>query len=203
MYQELHQLWWVLSNYYNDPYIYEFCHIPTDYNGKLDKEIKQTWIPPWDAEHMPERKITVFSVKHVGLEIKYPTHTARGNWTVSCVVTRNLATYLQGHIEFCSGYHIQLLIDGRKEIQHQKSQEAEEDFSATLERISPMESHRLCIRSKTGVSLYIMTPTVNGMELGSQEWRDTIFLRYGIENPDPTHQCDGCEVRFSISQPLD
>ena len=45
--------------------------------------------------------------------------------------------------------------------------------------------------------------TVNGTELGAQEWRDALFLRYGLEAPDlPTH-CDGCQAKFSISHALD
>ena len=45
--------------------------------------------------------------------------------------------------------------------------------------------------------------TVNKTELGAQEWRDTLFLRYGLEPPDlPTH-CDGCQTKFLISYALD
>ena len=45
--------------------------------------------------------------------------------------------------------------------------------------------------------------TVNGTDLGGQEWRETLFLRYGLEPPDlPTH-CDGCQTKFLISYALD
>ena len=45
--------------------------------------------------------------------------------------------------------------------------------------------------------------TVNGIELGAQEWRDTLFLQHGLYPPDlPTH-CDGCQAKFSISHILD
>ena len=45
--------------------------------------------------------------------------------------------------------------------------------------------------------------TVNGTELGAQEWRDALFLRYGLEPPDlPTH-CEGCHAKFTISHSLD
>ena len=49
----------------------------------------------------------------------------------------------------------------------------------------------------------VQPSTVNGTELGAQEWRDALFLRYGLEPPDlPTH-CDGCQAKFSISHALD
>ena len=45
--------------------------------------------------------------------------------------------------------------------------------------------------------------TVNGTELGAQELRDAIFLRYGLEPPDLPKYCDGCNARFSICHALD
>ena len=45
--------------------------------------------------------------------------------------------------------------------------------------------------------------TVNGTELGAQEWRDAAFLRYGLEPPDLPKHCDGCNARFSICHALD
>ena len=57
--------------------------------------------------------------------------------------------------------------------------------------------------AKTGAWLTVLPSTVNGTELGAQEWCDALFLRYGLEPPDlPTH-CNGCEARFTISHALD
>ena len=78
---------------------------------------------------MPDRKITGFPFKHAGLPIPYPTHTSKGNCTTSCVVTLHLIVALWGHAEFRSGYHTQILTDGRKDIQQLEGKEAEEDFS--------------------------------------------------------------------------
>ena len=41
------------------------------------------------------------------------------------------------------------------------------------------------------------------MELGAQEWPDSLFLRYGLEPPKLPKYCDWCQVRFSISHTLD
>ena len=50
---------------------------------------------------------------------------------------------------------------------------------------------------KTEAWLTVMPSTVNGTELGSQEWRDALFQRYGLEPPDlSTHW-------FTISHALD
>ena len=45
--------------------------------------------------------------------------------------------------------------------------------------------------------------TVNGTELDTQEWRDSLFLCYGLEHPDLHHYCDGCNAKFSICNALD
>ena len=44
--------------------------------------------------------------------------------------------------------------------------------------------------------------TVNGTELGAQEWQDALFLQYGLELPDTPHYCDGCNANFSICHTL-
>ena len=45
--------------------------------------------------------------------------------------------------------------------------------------------------------------TVNGTELGAQEWRDAFFLWYRLEPPDLPIHCDGCHAKSSISHTLD
>ena len=45
--------------------------------------------------------------------------------------------------------------------------------------------------------------TVNRTELGAQEWRDALFLRYGLEPQDLFTYCDGCQAKFSISHAPD
>ena len=57
--------------------------------------------------------------------------------------------------------------------------------------------------AKTGAWLKVLPSTVNGTELGAQEWRDALFLRYGLETTDLPKYCDGCEARFSISHAID
>ena len=57
--------------------------------------------------------------------------------------------------------------------------------------------------AKTEAWLTVLPSTVNVTELGAQEWRDALFLSYGLEPPDLPKYCDGCETRFSISHTLD
>ena len=49
----------------------------------------------------------------------------------------------------------------------------------------------------------VQPSTVNGTELGAQEYRDALFLRYGLEPPDLPHYCDGCNATLSICHALE
>ena len=44
---------------------------------------------------------------------------------------------------------------------------------------------------------------MNGIDLGAQEWRYDLFLRYGLETPYLLNYCDGCNTKFSICYTLD
>ena len=41
------------------------------------------------------------------------------------------------------------------------------------------------------------------MELGEQQWRESLFLRYGIEASDLPDHCNGCRAEFSIYHALE
>ena len=76
-------------------------------------------------------------------------------------------------------------------------------LEATIAGAQEVVTHRLRRATKTGAWLTVQPSTVNGTELGAQEWRDVSFLRYGLEPPDLPKYCDGCNARFSICHALD
>ena len=49
----------------------------------------------------------------------------------------------------------------------------------------------------------MLLSTVNRTELGAQEWRNALFMRYGLDPLDLLKYCDGCQARFLISHALD
>ena len=53
-----------------------------------------------------------------------------------------------------------------------------------------------------GVWLSELPSKVNGMELGAQEWRDSLLLHYGIYPHDLLDHCDGCGSALSISHAI-
>ena len=57
--------------------------------------------------------------------------------------------------------------------------------------------------TKIGAWLTVQPFIVNGKELGAQEWRDALFLRYDLEPPDLPTYCSGCNAKFMICHALD
>ena len=66
-----------------------------------------------------------------------------------------------------------------------------------------MEDPQLRRGTKSGAWIAVLLSVVNGEELGYQEWRDDLFLQYGIYPPDFPPHCDGCNVALSIYHTLD
>ena len=56
---------------------------------------------------------------------------------------------------------------------------------------------------RTGAWLTVHLSKVNGTELGAQEWRDELFLWYGLGHPDLPTYCDSYNAKFTICHHLD
>ena len=155
------------------------------------------------GDSIPERGVTCLSVKQAGSALPDPSQTAPENWTASCVITGHLVTALRGQVEFRTVDHSACLQKGHMAVRRRCQRRAEEALTAALEGALVQHALRLQRATKTGAWLTVQPSTVNGTELGAHEWRDTLFLRYGLDPPDlPTH-CDGCQAKFLISHALD
>ena len=72
----------------------------------------------------------------------------------------------------------------------------EKALEETLERASVKASCRLRKLMKMGAWLTLNPITVNGTEVGVQEWQNVLFLMYGLDPPDLPKFCDGCNSTF-------
>ena len=77
--------------------------------------------------------------------------------------------------------HTKFIRDGIEELQKQYVVRDEAALTETLEGAPDQVAGRLWQVTKTGVWLTVQQLTVNGTELGAQEWRDDLFLRYGLD----------------------
>ena len=152
---------------------------------------------------MPGRGVTRLPVKQAGLALPDPSQTAPENWTASCVITGHLVAALRDQLEFRTADHSACLWEGWTSVRRRGQIRAEEALTAALEGAPVL--HACCLRraENNGACIIVQPSTVNGTELGAQEWHDALFLWYGLEPPDLPVYCDGCQAKFSISHALD
>ena len=174
--------------------------------GPVEKELKENFVPELFeglSEVIPERGVTSLAVKQVGLALPDPSQTSPENWTASCVITGHLVAAIRGKVEFQMADHLACLREGRTAVRRQRQRRVEEALSAALEGDLVLQARRLRQATKTEAWLNVQPSTVNGTDMGDQEWRNALFLRYRLEPPDlPTH-FDGFQAKFLISNALD
>ena len=172
----------------------------------VDKDLRETFVPALFkglGDGVPERGVTCLSVKQAVLALPDPTQTDPDNWTASCVIIGHVVATLRGQLDFQIADHSACLREGRPAVRRVVQRRAKEALADTLEGALVQRTRRLQWVTKVGAWLTVQPSTVNGTDLGAQEWLDALFLPYGLNPPDlPTH-CDGCNYRFTISRTLD
>ena len=162
--------------------------------GQVDEALREIFVPALFEglrEGVPERENTRLLEKQAGLALPDPIQTAPENWTASCVSTGHLVAALRGQVELRAADHSGFLREGQTDVQKRGEIRAEEALTAAMERDPVLQARRMQRAANTRAWLTVLPSTVNGTELGAQEWRDTLFLRYGLEPPDLTKYCNG------------
>ena len=155
--------------------------------GTVEEDINTAFIPEFFhcvGDGAPGRAITHLPVKQAGLDLPDPTHTAPDNWQASCVITGHLVSALRGQVTFRIAYHAACIRDGRAEVRRKSVAKAMISLKATIAGTPEVVTRQLRRAMKNRAWLTVKLSTVNGTELGAQEWRDAAFLRYVIDPPD-------------------
>ena len=92
---------------------------------------------------------------------------------------------------------------GRYDILWRHDEAADTALGEAWYTASTKNAHRMGQIIRTGAWMSVLSSTVNGTDLGAQEWRDPLFLQYVINPPDLPYHCDGCSAAFNIYHALD
>ena len=92
---------------------------------------------------------------------------------------------------------------GREEIRRQHVEAAETTLGDAWATASKTDARLLERIQRTEAWLTVLPSTINETELGGHEWRDSLFLRYGIESLDLQSNCNGCGAALLIYHDLD
>ena len=158
-----------------------------EYFGPVEDALKETFVTALFKglrEGVPERGVTRLPIKQARLALSGPSQTAPANWTASYVITGHLVAALRVQVEFRTTDHLACLWEGRTAVRRRGQIRAEEALTAALEGAPVLHVRRLGRSEKTGARLTVQPSTVNRTELGTQEWRNALFLRYGLDPLD-------------------
>ena len=160
----------------------------------VEEELRNQFLPALfkgGASYISRRAVTVLPVKQAGIALPDPTHTTGSNWAASCVITGHLVAALRGTGEFWSGDHALLIREGRDKIRRCHTEATDISLGEARAATSTEDALRMGRIMRTGAWVSVLPSAVNGMELGAQEWRNSLFLIYGIDPPELPDYCDG------------
>ena len=173
---------------------------------EVEKALRETFLPALFevlGEQAPELGFTHLPVKQAVLALPYPILKSPENWTAYCVITGHLVAALRVQVEFRTADHSACLREGRMAVWRRSAQQEGEALAATISGDPVQGARQLKQGTNTGSWLIVQKSRVNRTELGAQEWRDALFLRYRLESPDLPKYCDGCNGIFTIFRALD
>ena len=125
---------------------------------------------PGRSRRNPGAGVTLLPVKQEGLDLLEPTFMAPENWTASYVNTGHLIAALRGQEEFITEGHAALIRERREEVWNRNVRRSEDSLLENLEGDPIQVACHLRRVTKTGACLMVQPMTVNGTELGTQEW---------------------------------
>ena len=178
--------------------------------GLVEKLLQENFLPDLFkglGVGAPGRWVTRLPVKQAGMALLDLTLTPPENCKASCVIIGHTIEALRVQVEFWTADQLACLQEGRTAVWKKSSQKsahrAEEALMTTIAGAPVQGTGQIQWVTKTGAWMMVQPSMVNGTELGAQEWRYALFLKYGLEPSDFPNYCDGCNAKFSICHTLD
>ena len=148
------------------------------------------------------QKILGYSVNHSGLGITYPPFSADSAYNTSKAASRELVDSLIGGSALNCVGHRTCVRKASLAARHAKMHVELGELARRKELAGGQEKNRLHRETRNGAWLSDVPHRLNGMELYCEEFRDNIYLSYGLMPQDIPVICDGCGKKFSIEHTL-
>ena len=155
-----------------------------------------------DGEAHALREISCFPVWFAGMGIPNPVDNAERHYLSSSSMTEPVSSSLRAGAPLdAMGYG-----NEAKKIQRESKTHREMELEAALEPLTaaapPSAARRMKRSTTTGAWLTAMPDVLNGTELSSDEFRDSLRLRHGLQPQRLPSRCDGCHQRFTVGHAL-
>ena len=212
-------------------FVQRTCPSPPDSFQPLEAQISKTFIPalfslPSNHISLPPRPITALPIKKAGLALNNPTTDAPNNYNASKEITLEIVRALidptipapvpaptepqdpkpqRGPFRIAD--HRTALANGRANAQRTKAATSqtiyEEHHNSLTEQPNGRTLQRRLARCcSTGAWLTARPGILERTYLSAQEWRDGVYLRYGMTPQGLPAICDGCNRHNSTNHAL-
>jgi hypothetical protein len=161
-----------------------------------------TFLPALLGEELPVSMTTrdqaSLSTKFAGLGLPDPVQSAAESHKSSAVGTSLLAQSLRDGAQLDVAEHGRQVSQGRKDSQKRKATNSEELLESLCDGATAREKRA----RETGGWLNILPDSLNGTELSTEEFLDSLQLRLGFTPTALPEKCDGCGHCFTVEHAL-
>ena len=171
----------------------------------LEEAIRDKLIPALIGRKVNNKEREIFSlpVRYGGMNIRNPVQTAEKEFEASMFITENLTQIIKSQENDLSNYNEEEALERVKAAKAKKEEEIKQQFDTLMTQLNEKEKRNIELAREKGASAWLSAVPIKslGFVLNKQEFRDSIFLRYGWNIPDTPAYCQ-CGQKNSVDHTL-
>ena len=137
------------------------------------------------------------------MNIRNPVQTAEKEFEASVFITENLTQIIKSQENDLLNYNEKEALERVKAAKAKKEEEIKQQFDTLMTQLNEKEKRNIELAREKGASAWLSAVPIKslGFVLNKQEFRDSIFLRYGWNIPDTPAYCQ-CGQKNSVDHTL-
>ena len=155
-----------------------------------------------EPDHGVDRGLLALTTRCAGLGIPDPTRTATECHATSVACTQVLTESLISGTDLDAQVHAMHAGKERQARRKVHKDAAEAQLKELTADLDPPAARRYARAKQTGSWLTTTPDLLNGTVLSSEEFRDSLRLRYGLTPLSLPERCDGCSQKFSVGHAM-
>ena len=172
----------------------------------VEEAIRESFLPALLGEEgaVSEdlRTLASWGTHRAGIGVPDPQKTADACLGASRSACDTLTKSLLERTELDLDGHKKCAYDARLEARRTRVDIELKEFGAMCERSTAADKRRLLRATETGGWLTAMPNALNGTELSTDEFRDSLRIRFGLTPLALPATCDGCGCKFLVEHGL-
>ena len=171
----------------------------------LEDAIREKLIPALIGRKISdlERRIFALPVRHGGIGISNPTTTAEIEYNISATITDDLTKTIIAQAKDFSNFDHALTIETTKRMKTFKEDSLRLELEAILVDCNDQMKRNLLLAQEKGAGSWLTALPIKalGFTLNKQEFKDSIYMRYGWDIPNTPNFCH-CKKKNDVDHAL-